>query len=80
MQLSIAIHFISSKDTDEERVMNSKSNNIEIMINDEPDGVIEELFRLLLSKYQIGLETSLRSSEFVFDCVHVLYYKCYKII
>ena len=80
MQLSIAIHVISSKDTDEERVLNSKSNNIEIMINDEPDGVIEEIFRLLLSKYQIGLETSMRSSEFVFDCVHLLYYKCYKII
>ena len=80
MQLWIAIHVISSKDTDEERVLNSKSNNIEIMINDEPDGVIEEIFRLLLSKYQIGLETSMRSSEFVFDCVHLLYYKCYKII
>ena len=32
-QLIIAIKFISSKDTDEERVMHSKSDNIETMIN-----------------------------------------------
>ena len=31
IQLTIAINFISSKDVDEERVMHSKSNNIEFM-------------------------------------------------
>ena len=33
----------------------------------------------LLSRYQIELETSVKGSEFVFDCVHLLYYKCHKI-
>ena len=47
-QLTIAINFISSKDTDEERVMHSKSNSIEIMINDKADKVIEKLFQFLL--------------------------------
>ena len=28
--------------------------------------------------YQIGLETSMRVSDFIFDCVHLLYYKCYE--
>ena len=32
IQLAIEINFISSKDVDEERVMHSKSDNIEIMI------------------------------------------------
>ena len=42
IQLTIAINFISSKnDTDEEQVMHSKSDNIEIMINDEADEVIK---------------------------------------
>ena len=42
IQLTIAINFISSKnDTDEEQVMHSKSDNIEIMINDEADDVIK---------------------------------------
>ena len=42
---------MSPKDNDEEPVMHSKSDNIEIMINDEADRIIdriiEELFQLL---------------------------------
>ena len=36
---------VSSIDNDEERVMHSKIDNIEIMINDEADEVIVELFK-----------------------------------
>ena len=66
-----------SKDYNEERVMHSKSDNIEIMINDKADKVLEELFQSLLSRYQIVLETSMKGSNFVFDSVHLLYYKCH---
>ena len=31
----MALNFISSKDNDEECIMHSKSDNIEIMVNDE---------------------------------------------
>ena len=41
-----------SKDNNEERVMHSNSDNIEIMINDKADEVTEELFQSLLSSYQ----------------------------
>ena len=45
IQLTITINLISPKDdNDEESVMDSKSHNIEIMINDEVDQVVEELF------------------------------------
>ena len=44
MQLTIANNFISSIDNDEERVMHSKSDNIEIIMNDKTDEVIKELF------------------------------------
>ena len=37
IQLTIAINFMSSKDTDEELVMHSKSGNIEFMIYDNAD-------------------------------------------
>ena len=40
-QLTIAINFTSSTDNDEQRVMHSKSDNIEIMINNEADEVIK---------------------------------------
>ena len=35
--------------------MDSKSDNIEIMINDKADEVVEEILQSLLSRYQIGL-------------------------
>ena len=48
------------------------------MINDRADEVIEELFQSILSRYQIGLEKSMKDSEFVFDCIHLLYQKYHK--
>ena len=53
IQLTIAINFISSIDNDEERVMHSKSDNLEVMVNDGADKVTTELFDLLKSRYQI---------------------------
>ena len=37
IQLTIANNFISSIDTDEERVVHSESDNIEIIMNDDSD-------------------------------------------
>ena len=59
-------------------VMNPKSDNIEIMFNDEADEVIEELFKSLQNKYQNNLKVLMKGSEFVFDYIHLLYYKCHK--
>ena len=36
--------------------MHSKSDNIEIMINDEVNGAVKELFDSLESRYQNNLE------------------------
>ena len=70
---------MSSKDNDKEREMHSKSDNIEIMINDKASKVIEESFKLPLSGHQIRLETLMKGSDFAFYYVQLLYYKCYKI-
>ena len=57
IQLTIAINFVSSKDdNNEERLIHSKSDNIEIMINDKADEVMERLFKSLENKYQNNLE------------------------
>ena len=58
-------NFISFKDTSEECVIYSKSNNLEIVINDKADEVIEELFESLFSRYQVSLETKMNSSNFI---------------
>ena len=79
IQLMLAINFVSSKDNDEEYVMHLKNDNIEIMINDKANEAIEKLFESLLNQYKIGLETSMRGSDFFFDCIHLLYYKCHKV-
>ena len=48
IKLTIAINFISTKDVNEERVMHSKSDNMEIMINDKADEVILIVFIYVL--------------------------------
>ena len=71
--------FASFEDTDKERETHLKSDNIEIMIYDKADGVAEERFLSLLNRNQIGLETSMRISDFIFHCVNLLRYKSHKI-
>ena len=58
--------------------MHSKSGSIEIMINDEANEVIKELFDSLKNRYQNNLE-SMKGSDFAFDYVQLLYYKFHKI-
>ena len=43
-ELAMTNNFISSVDIDKEHVMHSKSDNVEIMINDEADEIIKTLF------------------------------------
>ena len=46
------INFVSSKDADEIRTMDTKSNNIEIMMGTEADESIKEFFESLVQRYQ----------------------------
>ena len=55
---------MSSKDNDKERAMHSKSDKIKLMIYDNVGKVIETLFRSLLNRCQIGLETLMRGIDF----------------
>ena len=79
IQLTISINFFSFKYSKETCTMNTKSNNIEIMICNETDKIIEELFESLLQKLQKVLEESMKGSKFVFDSVDLLHHKCHKI-
>ena len=79
IQLTMAINFISSKDSNETRTMHTKSNNIKFMMGSETDEIIEELFKSFSQKYQEGLEESIRGSEFVYDSVDALYYNLNKV-
>ena len=67
--LTVAVNFISSKYSDQERAIHYKSDNIEILINGNAVESIEEHFQSLLSRYHTGLGTSMNGSNFVFDYV-----------
>ena len=73
IQLTIAINFISSKNTEEERVMYSRSDNIRFTSYNDAKKIIDELLESLRSRYQGNFETSIRGSDFIFDSVQLTY-------
>ena len=79
IELTMAINFISSKNSDETCTMHTKINNVENMIGSKTDEIIEKLFKSFLQTYQEGLEESMRRSEFVYDSVDDLYYNLNKV-
>ena len=58
--------------------MHSKSGVEKIMTNDKAVKVIK-LFKSLLNGYQNNLEKLMKGLEFVYDYVHLLYYKYHKL-
>ena len=74
IQLTMQVNFISSKHSEEIRTMSTKSDNIEIIMGSETDGIIKGPFKSFLLRYQEGLEEKMRVSEFVFESIDLLYY------
>ena len=74
IQLTAKINFTSLKpDSDETRIMQTKSDNTEIMTGSDTKEVIKEIFKSFLQRYQEGLQEKMRGSEFEFDGVSLLY-------
>ena len=46
---------------------------------DDGNEVAKEIFASLFSRQQIGFETSTKGSDFIFNSVNLLHYKCNKI-
>ena len=65
MENSIWLYFL--KNIDKDHIMYSKSDNIDIMIYDKADEVIKDIFDLIISIYQNGLETLMKCTDFIFD-------------
>ena len=71
---------ISSIDFKETCFIYSASDNIEIFMGSDTDDVINNLFDTILQRFQEARETSFeRGSEFIFECVDVLYYYFHRI-
>ena len=59
--------------------MHTRSDNIEIMIGDDNDDVIQELFKSFLKRYEENLQNKMRGSEFEFNGGNFLNYDFNKI-
>ena len=60
------------------RLTHSRHNSLKIIINDKADEVVEDILKSLLSTYQIGIEKTMKGSNFIFGCVDLSRYKCHK--
>ena len=56
MQLTMSVNFISSKDSEEICNLHTRRNNIEIVMVNETDEIIDELFESFLQNYQKDLK------------------------
>ena len=59
--------------------MHSNSINMKYTSYNDANEVVYELFMSLRSKYQENLEKSMKGSDFIFDSVQLLYYKCHTV-
>ena len=75
LQLTVKISFVSLKpDSDETRLMYTRSDPAEFMNGSETEEIIESLYRSLLQKYQDNLNEKMRSSDFIFNGINYLFY------
>ena len=75
IQLSAEISFISQKpNSNEIRVMFTRSIPEEFMIGSETEEVAEKLIVSILQKYQDNLQNKMKGSDYIFNGINYLYY------
>ena len=75
IQLSGEISFISQKpNSNEIRVMFTRSIPEEFMIGKETEEVAEKLIMSILQKYQDNLQNKMKDTDFIFNGINYLYY------
>ena len=79
MHLTIRPKFLVSTYCSEKRTIYFKSDSGIIMISYATNEIIEKRSDLLLHKYQILLEKSMKGSNFLFDYVSEMHYMSNKI-
>lgn len=79
IHLTMKINLTTSEDSNQKRLRYFKSDNRQIMIGNEINETIGDIFNSLLHRYEINLEKSIQGSKFVFDYVDTSFYKSHKI-
>ena len=63
IHLTMEINFMLSENNNKGQPIFSKSVNIEIMIGNYKNKVTNQIFSLVLCRYQMGIETSMERSD-----------------
>ena len=66
IHLTMKLSLMSSKDSHEKCLNDSKSNNKEIMISVDTEKITRKRFNSLLYWYQVRLDQSMKNSDFLF--------------
>ena len=75
LQLTAKISFVSLKpDSDETRLMHTRSNAEEFMNGSETEEIIESLYRSLLQNYSDNLQEKMKGFDFVFNGINYFYF------
>ena len=73
------VNFITDNNDNKGLILQTKSDNIEIMRGNDTKTIVTKLFDTLKQRYQEGLETKMDSSNYIFDRVVLLEYHFHKI-
>ena len=78
IKLTVKHIFMSSVESNENHTTYSKSHSRLVVIGNDTDEFIQNLFDSFLHNYQIGLENSMIGSNCIFDYVSEMYHVCQK--
>ena len=78
IQINVRVNFLSSNDTGEIRTIFVLSNNEEIRLGNETDGIVKRLISSFLNNYQKEEIILRNGSNFVFESVGLLSYHIHK--
>ena len=56
-----------------------ENSHVKVTSYNDANEVIDKHFESLRSRYQGNLKTSMRGSDFIFESVQLMYYKCHKV-
>ena len=79
IQTTMRIIFISFIDKNETQEMHTKSDNVEIMNGTGTSDAINKLINSFMKRYQEGLETKMKGSNYIFERIDLLEYHLHKI-
>ena len=79
IQITIRIIFISFIDKNGTQVMQTKSDNVEIMNDTNTSDAINKLINSFMKRYRKGLETKMKGSSYIFERIDLLEYHLHKI-